>query len=529
MNDDPAPPRVTFTFDGRAISAPAGQTVGAALASAGVWDLSHSLKYHRPQGLVCMSGHCGQCLVRIDGLPNRYACRTLARDGMVVERQNVLVSRRLDPVYFAYRLGWRLDHYRIMTRPRWLNAIFRKVARRLSGLGRLPDAPLAKPLPQRSRKVDVLLVGAGPAGIAAAEALSRAGRQVLWIDENTGPGGSLSGLPEAMLAEVKIGGVEAWTDTAHLPGIEWSPDSLALGYFEDAGFVVRTPEAMLSVRADIVILATGATDALPAFCGNELPGVLTPGGALRLLVSEGVRPEGPVVLGGDSPRIHRIARALHERGDRVILCEAVAGARGHGRIRNVRIVRDGRPRWMYARGGIVAAEAGQCPRLELFQQTGGPVAWNQDAGAFHAAAFRAELPDGGVVWVAGDALVPGGPADAARLGGLTARLATENAQADLPAPPPRQVEQGSQDQNALVCTCEDVLVSEIRHAIAAGYNDMELLKRYTGLATGPCQGKSCLAAAARLLSEHAPPQPTRFRPPVQPVSLAELAGEDADA
>src|SRR5512133_631663 len=82
----------------------------------------------------------------------------------------------------------------------------------------------------------------------------------------------------------------------------------------------------------------------------------------------------------------------------------------------------------------------------------------------------------------------------------------------------------------LLCTCEDVTLSEVRRAFAAGYRDLESVKRYTGFGTGPCQGKSCLALVTReLLRLGATPAevaPFTVRPPIRPVALGELAAVD---
>jgi sarcosine oxidase subunit beta len=83
---------------------------------------------------------------------------------------------------------------------------------------------------------------------------------------------------------------------------------------------------------------------------------------------------------------------------------------------------------------------------------------------------------------------------------------------------------------AIVCACEDVALAELKDAIAAGYDDLETLKRYTGVATGPCQGKACVVACRRLLAERTGRDPAdvgviTFRPPTQPVPLRLLAGD----
>src|SRR5471030_3293282 len=84
-------------------------------------------------------------------------------------------------------------------------------------------------------------------------------------------------------------------------------------------------------------------------------------------------------------------------------------------------------------------------------------------------------------------------------------------------------------EKAIVCACEDVSVHDLEEAIARGFGDIESLKRYTGLGTGPCQGKSCQAAAMRLCEQrNAVPVearvPFRARPPFTPTALSQYAG-----
>jgi bacterioferritin-associated ferredoxin len=83
-------------------------------------------------------------------------------------------------------------------------------------------------------------------------------------------------------------------------------------------------------------------------------------------------------------------------------------------------------------------------------------------------------------------------------------------------------------RRSFVCRCEDVTRSELEHAIGLGLHDVEELKRYTGLGTGPCQGKECMSAlvsllVARGLADPATVQPFTARPPTEPVTLGALA------
>lgn len=85
----------------------------------------------------------------------------------------------------------------------------------------------------------------------------------------------------------------------------------------------------------------------------------------------------------------------------------------------------------------------------------------------------------------------------------------------------------------LVCTCEDVTDTELHHAVEAGCGDLESLKRFTGLGTGPCQGKTCVTLARRILADAteqpATPAGITYRPPTQPIPLRMLAGPDEPA
>lgn len=535
-SEDPGPP-VVLVFEGRRYRVPANVSVAGALARLGVWNLSHSLKYHRPQGAACMSGTCAQCAMRIDGLPNRLACRTPVHDGITVERQNVLLSPRLDPIYLAYSyLGFRFDHHHFMARPRLLNALFTRVARRLSGLGKLPESSVPAPrVPHRREDIDALVVGAGPSGLAAVRRLSADGRSVVWIDEWSEPGGRLRGLPDVVLRRHDLPASDDFLSATRLPGVRWMPESCAVGWFEDEGFVIRAPQEMLSVRAKTAMLCTGASDLLPAFPGGLLPGVLTPRGTQRLLLEEGYRPRGMIVLAGGGARLALLQEALLARGDRVLATDHVFAARGYRRLATAQITYEGRRTWVDMREGVLVVEAGASPALELFQQAGGEVAYEPGLGVFVPKSLNIVAPDGCAVWVDGLTLSGSVMRDLGMMSSLL-ELVRANPAREVPLPTGPQdiamaVAAGRPPVNprAIVCACEDVTAADLAAAIQRGHADMELLKRYTGLSTGPCQGKSCLCHGARILSASHPDavRATRFRPPVRPVSLAEAAGEPA--
>ncbi|WP_242394737.1 (2Fe-2S)-binding protein, partial [Anaeromyxobacter oryzisoli] len=167
------PEDCTITFDGRAVRARRGESVASALLAAGRPLLARSPKYHRPRGPFCLAGSCGTCLVRADGLPDQRACRLPCRDGLAVESQNAVPGAAHD-LLGVVDLAWPhgLDHHHLMTCNTLANRAAVAVSRRLAGVGRLPAATPARPAPRPVEEAwDVLVVGAGPAGLGAAEAL----------------------------------------------------------------------------------------------------------------------------------------------------------------------------------------------------------------------------------------------------------------------------------------------------------------------------------------------------------------------
>src|SRR6478609_5157235 len=184
LSEVPHGDKVTLTFEGDDVPACAGESVAVALFASGERVLSRSIKYHRPRGFFCLAGHCGACLMRIDGKPNVRACKTPVKEGMRVERQNAFPTGAFDVLGAAdFFFPKGMDHHTMMTSPRALNAVLNKVVRQLAGLGKLPDETAVELPSPRARHVEALVVGAGPAGLAAATRLARAGRRVLLIEE----------------------------------------------------------------------------------------------------------------------------------------------------------------------------------------------------------------------------------------------------------------------------------------------------------------------------------------------------------
>ena len=180
--------RVLFTFDGKAAGVYPGDTIGSALFASGQRVFSRSFKYPRPRGLLSCSGHCPNCLMTVDGVPNVRVCVEPIRADAVVEPQNVWGSLDRDVLALTDKVGGPFTpvgfYYRTMIRPRWAWPLYEKFLRNVAGLGKLPKhATRANRYDVEHRQADVLVIGGGRSGLEAAREHAASGRQVVLVDE----------------------------------------------------------------------------------------------------------------------------------------------------------------------------------------------------------------------------------------------------------------------------------------------------------------------------------------------------------
>jgi sarcosine oxidase subunit alpha len=337
-------PDITLRVDGEDVSAIDGEPVAMALAAAGRQVLGRSVKYHRPRGAACYAGRCDGCLMRVDGVPSRTTCRLPARAGMEIETQNVigLVPGRGAEVDLLAATDWffpgGMNHHEMFTWSKAANRAMQSIARRIAGIGRLPDEPIAPVVPI-DRRCDVLVVGGGTSGLACAGECARAGLATILLDEETALGGSAAIAAGAGASEAREA-VRVLARAAVDAGVEVVSRCGAVGVFasesaESAPIVIADREdALVRVRAARLVIAQGRHEGAAAFEGNDLPGVIGAGAALRLLAA-GVLPGERVVVAGAPPRaveLRALASALVEAGATVIgPLDLSALARAHGR------------------------------------------------------------------------------------------------------------------------------------------------------------------------------------------------------
>jgi sarcosine oxidase, subunit alpha len=250
---------ITLDFEGRPLPANDGEPLAVALYRAGERVLGRSAKYHRPRGAYCMTGHCGGCLVRVDGIPSRLACEVPCRDEMKIARQNAYPNASTDLLRAAdFVFPKSFNHHQMLAGVPGIQPLMTQVARKLAGLGELPATPGEPFPPAEERRCGRLVVGLGPAGRAMLPTL---GPTDLAIDA----------LPF-------VGNDRVW------------PSARALGVYFESGrpvVAVRRSDTLVRVLPERVALCTGSRMQIPPFEGCDLPGVMT-ADAARILARHGV-------------------------------------------------------------------------------------------------------------------------------------------------------------------------------------------------------------------------------------------------
>lgn len=557
---------VTFSFDGKPVTALAGDTIGSALFAAGRRTFSRSFKYHRRRGLMCCAGQCPNCMVSVDGAPGVRACTEPVSDGLEVEHLNAYPSLEHDAMEVTDRIGGPFTppgfYYKTFIRPRRMWPVYEWVLRHAAGLGKLPhkQAERSWRTEYRRRHADVLVIGGGQAGLSAAIAAAGQGADVVLAEEGPEPGGRM--LWEGAHEQARDLAAEA-----RAAGVELLCSAPALGYFD--GLVpVWQGSTLHQVRARAHVFATGAIEQPLVFDGNDLPGVMLSSGALRLAALYAVRPGARAVVATTSDRGIEAALALHEVGVQVAIVadlrrEPSAAAR-RVQERGIELLQGwtvvaakGRPSLSrvvlgaLGDGGgrraldcdLLMVSGGEAPATALITQAGGRTAYDGERGSFRLT----DTPAG--VWAAGQlagegesaassgaragllaAQAPGGGDghSQARVEELDGLLASAVRGSEVP-PPALAPAQPGRSGKAFACFCEDVTAKDIHRGVQEGYDSIELSKRFTTVTMGPCQGRMCQLASLRLMSRETGQSleqlgTTTARPPWSTVPMGALAG-----
>ncbi len=476
---------VVFYYRGKPVEAFEGDTIGSALFASGRRIFSRSFKYHRPRGLVCCSGHCPNCMMQVDGVPNVRVCAEPVRGGMQVTPQNVRGTLEHDVLAATDKFGGPFTpvgfYYRTMIHPRKAWPLYEKFLRNVAGLGKVDKhADRKRRQDVEHRHADVLVIGGGRSGLAAAHEAAGRGDQVVLVDEGPDHIRRRGDEPFEILAPAR-----------------------AIGIFEGGLVPVDSGRTLHRFRADRIVVATGALEQPLVFPGNDLVGVMLPGGVRRLVDLWSLRPgERAVVIGADDRSLAvvddlegagtEVAEVVDLRATRI---RQIAARGKGGELRSVDL--DGRP----VECDLLVATGGRQPAYSLLAQAGARVEYDPSRGIF----VPTDLPDG-----------------IEAVGSVTGEIG------DVAVPSATYNGSGAKGK-CFVCICEDVTDKDVKRAIREGFDSIELAKRYTTVTMGPCQGKLCHLPSIRLYArenetDEASIGTTTARPPWAPVELGVLAG-----
>lgn len=546
-----------FTFDGREVTGFAGDTVATALLASGIAVVGRSFKYHRPRGVWGFGVEEPNAIVDIRGsriATNGRATTEAAADGLAVRSVNAVPTAEHDRGRFLdlfHRFMPSGFYYKTFMIPTW--HLFEPGVRAMAGFGRV-DPAIATPgiADQVNAACDLLVVGAGPAGLVAALAAAEAGRRVMLCDEGSEPGGSL------LHREATIDGIDgaAWV-TATLArlaalGATVLPRTTAFGIY-DHGLVALSErgandavDRLWRVRPGHVIVAAGAIERPLPFANNDLPGVRSAEAGLAHLRRWGIAPGRRIVVATNNGHAHASAAALAAAGLEVTLVDARAGATGPSGVRTLpgrRIVAAKGRNAVSAvvlddgtrlEGDAVLVSGGLSPTLHLYAQAKGKPVW--DAGRL---AFVPGAPIDGVSVVGASA---GRFGLAEGLASVAEALAPLGIAVRLPQVGPAEAAYDIVDAfpkpgmpgRVWVDLQHDVTAKDVELAAREAYVSVEHLKRYTTLGMGADQGKTSNLPALALMAEitgRSVPETgtTTHRPPYTPVPLASFAGSRSGA
>ena len=292
-----------FSFEGATVTAQVGDTITSALLASGRTVLGRSFKYHRPRGVLSAANHDANVFVDCDAAINVRADVTAPTPGAQYRAVNTRGVVDADRARFIEWLSPLLPvgfYYKAFHRPRALFPWWERLIRQFSGLGDVtPHHPTLRGTTRRVA-CDVLVIGAGAAGLGAARALAHEGLAVIVADENARPGGTLGYDHDA------DGAAQGWLrDTletlASAPGVRVLTGACAAGCYADRCVPLVTEQGLVIVTARALIVATGALEQPAVFHNNDLPGVMLASAAQRLVRRYAVAPcSRAVVLTGNA-------------------------------------------------------------------------------------------------------------------------------------------------------------------------------------------------------------------------------------
>ena len=589
--------QIEFTWNGKRLHGFQGDTLASALLANDQMMVGRSFKYHRPRGIVAAGPEEPNALMGtgVDGHfePNQRATTTELYQGLNSHSQNHWPSLEFDigalnsklPRFFPAGFYYKTFMY---PRAAWKH-VFEPIIRKSAGLGKAPTHKDEDTYEYFYAHVDIMVVGGGIAGLAAALTAGQSGASVLLMEQGVSFGGraitdgvEIDGKPTATWVKKTLAALKKLPNVqirTRMMGAGVYDHGMALGYerlTDHLGPNQSGPRHRLwRIRTKRIVTATGAIERPLSFAGNDIPGVMLAGALRDYIADYGVSAGDRTVIVTNNDDGYRTAIALHEaglnvpciidpRGDldgelpqkaialgiRVENKSAIGKVKGGKRIESVTLCAQA------GEGGTleeikcdaVAMSGGWSPVVHLWSHCGGKLNWDADQAMFRPDAKRPPLGADGTGFVITAGIANGHLysasvlKDAVAAGKQAAKEAGYKATGTFPKASDEKagsiaavwaMPQGATydlKSKTFLDYQNDVKVSDIRLAAQEGFTSVEHAKRYTTLGMATDQGKlsniNGLAVLADSLNKEIPQVgTTTFRPPYHPISFGAIVGD----
>ncbi len=591
---------VSFTFNGKHLRGFEGDTLASALLANDQMLVGRSFKYHRPRGVVASGAEEPNGLVNLGKAakfePNQRVTTTELFEGLTATSQNHWPTLEFDvgainthlsrflPAGFYYKMF-------MFPRPFWKH-VYEPFIRKSAGLGKAPKDRDTDTYEHFHAHVDVLVVGGGIAGLAAAHAAGERGARVLLVEQTSDWGGrAVVDMPEIDEKPAQEWIANTVQALENMPNVDIRLRCTGAGVY-DHGYALayerltdHTPDyegprhRLWRIRAKQIVTATGAIERPLSFAANDLPGVLLASAVRDYVVNYGVSLGDRTVVVTNNDDAYRTAITLKQAGlevpaiidartevesdlieqarslgIRIETGKGIAKVKGGKRVTGVALCTQA------GEGAVleeidcdcVAMSGGWSPVVHLWSHCGGKLNWDAEQAMFRPDPERAPISHDGAAFVAtagtanghlftaeviGDGWAAGRAA--AKASGYTKRGAQApfgNDAAEGPISPVWLMPQGAGHalrSKAWLDFQNDVKVSDVKLAAQEGFESVEHAKRYTTLGMATDQGKlsniNGLAILSQSLNADIPNVgTTTFRPPYTPISMASIAGVAKD-
>ncbi len=558
---------VTFTFDGRKLQGVPGEPVAAALLANEIKMVARSFKYHRPRGVMSAGSEEQNALVTVGSgaqtVPNVRATTLEVSEGLEVRSQNAWPSLRYDMLAvndaFAPFLAAGFYYKTFMWPRSFWEKLYEPVIRRAAGLGALSGETNPDHYEKAFAHCDVLIIGAGPAGLMAALTAGRAGADVILSDEDTAMGGRL--LRER--DEIDGQSADAWVaaslaELEAMPNVRLMTRTTVTGAYDQGTYgaleLVAGPdvadkplECFWRIVTKHAILCAGALERPIAFPNNDRPGIMMASAVRAYINRWGVAPGKRVAVFGNNDDAHRTARDLAAAGVKVAAVidsrddakvegdfpiytgATVTGTKGRHGLQSLTIRHGSGTRTIQA--DCLAISGGWNPTVHLTCHMNGRPTWREDITSFVPTPgsipglITAGACQGSMSTAACLADGAAAVAEVAKELGLDVQAQLPDAEASAYAITPLWAVPGK--GRSWIDFQNDVHVKDVELAAQENFRSVEHMKRYTTQGMAPDQGKSSNVVALAVLADatgRGIPETgtTTFRPPYVPVSIAAM-------